>query len=728
MNASRFFYLIWKHRLFLLALPLGLILLVMLLTMNQPKTWVSKSVLYTGFASGFSIESMNNSRIDYLAADNAFDNLINIVKSRKTLEEVALRLLAQHLSLQKDSPQQISKTNHDRLLASAPQDVRRLVVVDAEQTVLNLYLYRQSSPYNYINNLLNSQHPHYSTAALAQVTALRLGASDLLQLSYECNDPGICQQTLMMMGQVVTRNYRATRESMSGDVVSYFEEQVRLAAENLRNNEERYATFNKNHKIINYYEETKSIAIHRDNFNATLQDTKMKFAAALAALAHLESKMESADRIFLQSQEIIGKRKQLSDITAQIATQEMVDSSKTRKQDITPLFKRAQSLKETLKSDLNRLHEFGKTPDNLPIAEVLNRWLENAIIADENRARLHVLENYKSEFDKYYETFSPLGSQIKRFEREIGVRENEYLELLHSLSLAKLKQQNIEITNTLKIVDEPFFPVHPNSFHSLKLFMLVFVAGLVLGLAIILMLEFMDESICTPARARQLTNVDVTAVVPKLAREAGEENPHFQKAVDFLAQQVAWMQSNTGPHLDGPTTLLVLSTRAQEGKTLVCNKIKTGLEKRGLLVQYHDITALLDRSAVLQPAAKAASAARMFPSPLDWLQKEHQEALACDVLIMEIPDISVHPFPVAWLKQFQHALLVVRANRTWKESDRVALENIQKQMLADMQCVLNGVDDFEIQLWLGVEAIRKNRLFVQRPLWMPKRAVSLHRA
>jgi polysaccharide biosynthesis transport protein len=338
------------------------------------------------------------------------------------------------------------------------------------------------------------------------------------------------------------------------------------------------------------------------------------------------------------------------------------------------------------------------------------------------------LEDYKTEFEKYYDAFSPLGSQIKRFEREIGVRENEYLELLHSLSLAKLKQQNIEITNTLKIVDEPYYPVHPSSFRSIKLFMLVFVAGLLLGLAIILLLEFMDDSIRTPERALMLTKVNVTGVLPNTGNEANEQNLYFQKAVDFLAQQVAWGHMSTQHNKTGPSTLLVFSTRAQEGKTLLCNKIKAGLEKRGLVVQYHDFASLLERSSVLQPAAKAASAAKAFSSPLDWLRKEHLDISTCDFLIMEIPDVSANPFPTAWLKQFQNALLVVRANRTWKESDRVALENIQKQMLGDMQCVLNGVDDFEIQLWLGVEAIRKNRLFVQRPLWMPKRAVSLNRA
>ena len=46
---------------------------------------------------------------------------------------------------------------------------------------------------------------------------------------------------------------------------------------------------------------------------------------------------------------------------------------------------------------------------------------------------------------------------MKRLERKIDIAEREYLSLLHSLGLAKLRQQNVELKSNLKLIEVPFF-------------------------------------------------------------------------------------------------------------------------------------------------------------------------------------------------------------------------------------------------------------------------------
>jgi hypothetical protein len=50
---------------------------------------------------------------NYQATNTAFDNLINIIESRETQEEVAIRLLAMHLMLHEANPKYISKPLYD---------------------------------------------------------------------------------------------------------------------------------------------------------------------------------------------------------------------------------------------------------------------------------------------------------------------------------------------------------------------------------------------------------------------------------------------------------------------------------------------------------------------------------------------------------------------------------------------------------------------------------------
>jgi hypothetical protein len=64
--------------------------------MNPTLEYSSQTTLYTGLASGSSIEM--DKTFNYQATNTAFDNLINIIESEKQ-RRVAIRLLAMHLML-----------------------------------------------------------------------------------------------------------------------------------------------------------------------------------------------------------------------------------------------------------------------------------------------------------------------------------------------------------------------------------------------------------------------------------------------------------------------------------------------------------------------------------------------------------------------------------------------------------------------------------------------------
>ena len=74
--------------------------MVIYFTRNMPKDYSTNTVIYTGIASGYDITTGENSKVDYFAVNTAFDNFINIIKARETVEMVALQLLAQHMLLE----------------------------------------------------------------------------------------------------------------------------------------------------------------------------------------------------------------------------------------------------------------------------------------------------------------------------------------------------------------------------------------------------------------------------------------------------------------------------------------------------------------------------------------------------------------------------------------------------------------------------------------------------
>ena len=105
--------LLRKHLVLLLLTPVLLAGLVIVFTKNPSFTYSSETTLYTGLASGSSVEM--GKAISYFATNTDFDNLINEINSRETQQEVAIRLLAQHLMLSQPDPRYISAKAFDYL-------------------------------------------------------------------------------------------------------------------------------------------------------------------------------------------------------------------------------------------------------------------------------------------------------------------------------------------------------------------------------------------------------------------------------------------------------------------------------------------------------------------------------------------------------------------------------------------------------------------------------------
>src|SRR6187200_3086813 len=97
MSFIYFIRLVRKNLLWLVLFPSILAGSIFYFTRWEKKVYSSESVIYTGIASGYSLSG--STKADYFANSNAFDNLLSLINSRETRQEVALGLLARHLHI-----------------------------------------------------------------------------------------------------------------------------------------------------------------------------------------------------------------------------------------------------------------------------------------------------------------------------------------------------------------------------------------------------------------------------------------------------------------------------------------------------------------------------------------------------------------------------------------------------------------------------------------------------
>ena len=703
---------------FLIGIPLLLTVIVFVLTRNQPREYSSKTTVYTGIASGYSIENQGDSRIDFFAVNNAFDNLINIIKSRNTIEKVGLMLLSQHLMLKKANPNLISAEHYNELMSTVPKEVLKLVdYTSFDNTFNNLSEYLHTSNNTYIIRLINLTDPHYSVKVISDVKVKRIQNSDLIELAYSSNDPGICQQTLVFLTNIFIENYTGLKVRQTDAVIHYFEDQLKNSESNLKKVENDLLTFNTENNILNYYEQTKFIASQKEDLDLEYQRTLMTLRGAEAVIKNLEQKMDSQTQLFLKSDEIIDRRNKLGAINGKIALYKIdqkQDSLNINSTSLMLLEQQANIIKNSLKDAIDSLYLYSSNKSGLSTKTIFENWLRNVIIFDETQASLAVLDDRVKEFKQKYATFAPLGANLKRIERVINVNEQEYLSFLHSLALAKLKQQNLELSSNLKVLDAPFLPIEPLPSKRKFILIISFMGGFVFILFLILAIEYLDQNIKNHSKANDKIGCEVVGMYPLMVPASKMDMKMISdRASDLLLKKVLLNRSVSGQK-NGPHIIMVFSTREREGKSLIIKELTSGLSTYGFKSLFLNYNIQEKSDSPNYDYQTYDSRERCFAvadfNDLVYFG-EREDWNNYDFVFWEIPSITKNFYPFNLVSKVNSSFLICRANRVWSVSDANALNTLREIKNIQPQIIVNGVDAYEMESIVG--DLPRNRRFIR---------------
>lgn len=811
--------LLWRHKVLLVVTPIVLAVLVAFLTKNPNYKYASDTTVFTGIATSSGVDM--DKAFNYFMTNAAYDNLINVIKSNKTKKEVGIRLLSQHLMINKPDPKYISKESFSYLKKLAPASIYQYVVNtgpnpsksaanitdidtafsentaidsfsvylasnnqilpevpdyinqdDYEQTVANLTELMESSDTNFVYELLHYPNAHYSLKALSEVQVRRIANSDLVQLKFETDDPGICQQTLVILTNVLSRNYREIKENRADDVVKYFENQAHMASERLKVAEDRLLEFNKANKIINYYEQSKAVAIVKEDLDVAYNDMRIKLAGIEAAIKRLEDKLGVQGKVQLKSNKIIEMKNKLGSITYQIAMAETAASGDSiPPEKLGQLKAESDKLQNEIKEDVTDFYNYGNTPEGLPLENLLTEWLDNVVEAENLRAGLEVFSNRIEEFQEQYSIYAPAGATVKRIEREISVAEREYLSILYGLNLAKLKLQDNELASIIRITDPPYYPLSPIPTKRKIMVLAAAMMGFLFVLATLLALEYFDNNLRNPGNAEKLTGLKNIGTLPKVLIWARKFNIHYiiNRLYEIIIQNITQQLKEKNLN-EKPATLLVFSTTSNEGKSTVTANLSRKLQQQGksvFVLEYSresiyqnwlknngqnttpppgsEPVEIMKKTSPLQPARLLGypDARIDYNSPflvtsenslsdgdfsffnadenylksknIDDLLKSNNINLKQnrDYIIVEMPPVLYYPLPADLISSFDIPLLVCRANRAWSNADKIAIESVVKLTKQQPYFILNGVELCVIESILG-DLPRKRSWFRQK--------------
>ena len=621
------------------------------------KKYTVTTSIYTGITSNTGLN--DETRPDWQAVNNTYDNLVNLTKSRGTLENVSLKLLA--LNVMHGDPEidnlYITANNYKKLIASVPEEILHLVDTASLDKTVNLFKeYKYSDSRNYLHELFNGSSAFYSYNALSSIIIRRQGNSDLIEIAYTSTDPGITWNTVKLVSEELKYSYNNLRYQTANDIVKYYEEELKKLRVQLNKQENELTDYNVKNSVINYIEQTKAIAHSFADFENRYEETRRNYESSSSIIKNLEQYMDIRTKLVKSNEEFINTLAEVSRISGKITEIETFTSDEMLSKD-QELVKYREELRDAEKKIgliTNNINSYKESKEGLAIEGLVQEWLNQTLIQAKAQADLKVLNERKNDFADQYKNYSPIGTRINQQEREIHVTEQSYLEVLHALNMAKMKQKNLQLTSSnLNTISDASYPLFSDKGKRFLLVIAAFIGSIIFIIGLNLVIELLDRTLRDAERARRLTGMNILGAFT--GRNSQLKYRGFVKTCNRIS--AAYACNRLTPYIKKGDTLCIniLSLEEKEGKTFISRYFQESWEELGFNVKY------------LRVGQDIPIDASLFMA--EHIDKHIQLESRPDILIVEYPSIQQYGVPSHLLGSSQVNLLVANACRVWKNSD-----------------------------------------------------------
>jgi succinoglycan biosynthesis transport protein ExoP len=438
-----------------------------------------------------------------------------------------------------------------------------------------------------IGSLENQKRPAELGAFLGSLSVRRVPNSRLVDVSFESTDP-------QFAAHIVNEHIRNFQDQ---NIRSHYDETTR-ATTWLRNELEEL-------KITVQQSEDKRIAYERKNQIWTLDDksniTTQRLADTNKELTDAQSERMRKEALFQ-----FAKAGDIASVP-QLRDNPVLQGLTLRRQAAAAEYSEALNQYGPNFPKVQRLQAQLKDIDQLIQRENVNALSRIEIEYRESRERENLLIQA---LDEQKVAANEMAERMVEY--NILKREAEASKALYDGLMTKLKEVGISAalqSSNIRVVDPAMIPAYPSRPAKARNIVLAFLVGLVGGIGLALMREYLDNTVKTPDDIETLARLPSLAVVPQFAGSNGNgsrrrllqgiaANGH-EKRIELVAQHLpksqmseAFRALRTSLLLSQPgrppQVILVTSALPREGKTTAAANLAVTLAQLG------DSTVLVD--------------------------------------------------------------------------------------------------------------------------------------
>jgi capsular exopolysaccharide synthesis family protein len=540
---------------------------------------------------------------------------------------------------------------------------------------------------------------------LDSITVEPVRSSRLVKLHVENTNPALASRIANTTVQAFIAMAMERRLEATSYAKSFLEDQIRQVKAKLEESERRLNSYAQANQIVTLDEKTSAINQTYVEYATALAKAEQDTIRARAVLAEMQRNPGSAPAVF-DNKTISAFKEQRAKL--QVEYQENLRIFK-------PDFPKMQQLKAQITEIDSQIQaEIAAT------AGTVRAQLE-AAAAQEAQIR-----DKLDQVRKKLMTTQDQSIDLNLLKREVDTNRQLYDNLLQRFKEVGISA-NIS-SNNVSVVDpaEPsLFPHKPRLLNNL---LIGLVAGLLLGIAVVVALEVMDDSIKFPDEVERVLGIPLMGVIPKIrTKRSGSrpialevhEDPRSAIAEAYRSVRTA-LQFSTAE--GAPKRLVVTSTTRNEGKSTTSLALAINFAQMGQRVLLIDadmrnptvhkllgipnefgLSNLLSSdnrgdkmiTPTIIPNLSVLTAGPIPPNPVDLLTGPKlllllniTAALGIDYVIVDAPPMLGLADSVVLGNQLQNVLFVVQASTTRKTHIKNALRRLRQAGLVPRGAVL----------------------------------------
>jgi len=333
-----------------------------------------------------------------------------------------------------------------------------------------------------------------------KVTPVR--SSDMINLSFQAPSPFEAAFVTNTIADEFKKFNQAQSQAEVRQVKQFLEEQLGLIQEQLSRSEEALRAYKERERVVALDQETEELVRKAAEFESLLKEAQTALAENRERLKFIDEQLAKSRQHF--DIDAVSASPYLQEIKRQLAEKEAslavfmgqlveVGALEEKRSDIQLRQKQIEALKEKFREEVTRLAA-SEMLDPMSVSTALfQRKIEVETELQSLQPRVEALQGIVNRFNREMEALPEKALELARLQRAAQVDEKLYVMLQEKYQESRITE--VGQLGNVTIIDravEPVSPVKPKKKMNL---MLGAIIGLMLGVGIAFVMEYMDTSV-----------------------------------------------------------------------------------------------------------------------------------------------------------------------------------------------------------------------------------------